>query len=703
MQMWEDMLMNVPELFGSMVFNESAMRAYLPEDTCEALGRTIAEGLPLDLRVANVVAAGMKEWALAKGATHYTHWFHPLTGISAEKHNSFISPVGKGQVIMEFSGTELVKGESDASSFPSGGLRATFEARGYTAWDPTSYAFVWEGTLYIPTAFCSHGGESLDLKTPLLRSMEVLSQNARRILRLFGHDTHVTTTLGPEQEYFLVDREHYYSRKDLTYTGRTLFGAAPPKTQELDDHYYGFIKARVSAYMQDLNKELWKLGILAKTEHNEAAPGQHELATIFTTSNLSTDHNQLTMEIMRRVAGHHNLVCLLHEKPFAGLAGSGKHVNWSMATVGGSNLLEPGSSPSQNAQFLLFLVAVIKAVDTHQDLLRISVASAGNDQRLGQKEAPPAIISMYIGEELDAILEAIVERRHYNPQAPGELRVGVDALPAIPKETTDRNRTSPFAFTGNKFEFRMPGAVQSVAEPVTVINTIVADALGQFADELETAEDFEAVLHDLIRRTMLAHKRILFSGNGYDSIWVAEAEERGLFNLPTAADALPHLTTPKNMALYEKHGIYSRAELYARQEILLENYCKVLRIEASTMVEMARRDILPAVIAYGRELAEGIAAKKAANPTLSCKAETALLDQISQLTDTAYERQNALQSTIAAGAALGSYGSPAAARYFQTSVLSAMEALRETVDGLEVLTSKTRWPYPSYGKLVYLQ
>jgi len=695
--------MNVPELFGSMVFNEVAMQKHLPQDTYEALKRTIAEGLPLDLALANVVAKGMKEWALERGATHYTHWFHPLTGITAEKHNSFISPVGDGRVMMEFSGTELVKGESDASSFPSGGLRATFEARGYTAWDPTSYAFVWEGSLYIPTAFCSHGGESLDLKTPLLRSMEAISQNAGRVLRLFGHDSHVTTTVGPEQEYFLVNREYYYGRKDLTYTGRTLFGAAPPKAQELDDHYYGFIKTRVSTYMRDLNEELWKLGILAKTEHNEVAPGQHELAPMFTTANLSTDHNQLTMEIMRKVAKRHDMACLLHEKPFAGINGSAKHINWSMATADGVNLLEPGSSPAENAQFLLFLAAVIQAVDAHQDLLRISVASAGNDQRLGQKEAPPAIISMYIGEELEAILESIVERKSYCPQEPGELRVGVDALPAIPKDTTDRNRTSPFAFTGNKFEFRMPGATQAIAEPVTVLNTIVADALGQFADELEGAEDFECALNNLLRRTIGIHKRILFSGNGYDQTWVKQAAERGLMNLSTTADALPHMTTPKNIALFEKHGIYSKTELYARQEILLENYCKILRIEASTMVEMARRDILPAAISYGRALAEAMAAKKAVAPALACKAEAELLHQIGTLTDAAFDHVNALQSVVAAAATSGSYGSPGAARYFHTAVLPVMQVLRETVDALEVITCKTYWPYPSYGKLIYLQ
>ncbi|MCL2368451.1 MAG: glutamine synthetase III [Oscillospiraceae bacterium] len=696
--------MNVPELFGSMVFNESAMQAFLPQDTYQALKRTIAEGLPLDLAMANEVAAGMKDWALERGATHYTHWFHPLTGITAEKHMSFISPVGDGRVIMEFSGKELIRGESDASSFPSGGLRATFEARGYTAWDPTSYAFVREGSLFIPTAFCSHGGgEALDKKTPLLRSMEAISASTRRILRLFGHEaSHVTTTVGPEQEYFLVDRKYYYERKDLTYTGRTLFGAPPPKAQELDDHYYGFIKTRVSAYMKDLDEELWKLGILAKTEHNEVAPGQHEFAPIFTTANMSTDHDQLTMEIMRKVAGRHDLACLLHEKPFAGVNGSGKHVNWAMATVEGTNLLEPGSSPAENAQFLLFLAAVIKAVDTHQDLLRISVASAGNDLRLGQQEAPPAIISMYIGEELEAILEAIELRRSYNPQDPAELRVGVDVLPAIPKETTDRNRTSPFAFTGDKFEFRMPGAAASIAEPVTVLNTIVADALAEFADELEGASDFEAALTALIGRVITAHKRILFSGNGYDRTWVEEAAQRGLLNLETTADALPHMTTPKNIALFEKHGIYSRAELYARQEILLESYCKILKIEAVTMIEMARRDILPAVMGYGRDLAETIAAKRAVFPALACETEGSLLTQISGLTDEVYGLIGDLQNVISAGGALDCFGSPAAARHFKAVVIPAMENLRRAVDALEVITSKASWPYPSYGRLIYL-
>jgi len=695
--------MNIPELFGSMVFNEPAMREYLPSEAYESLKRTIAEGLPLDRNLANAVANGMKEWALSKGATHYTHWFHPMTGITAEKHESFITPTGDGRVIMEFSGKELVKGEPDASSFPSGGLRATFEARGYTAWDPSSYAFVREGKLYIPTAFCSHGGESLDKKTPLLRSMEALSTAAKRILRLFGHEiAHVNTTVGAEQEYFLVDRKYYYERKDLTYTGRTLFGAPPPKGQELDDHYYGFIKTRVSTYMRDLNEELWKLGILAKTEHNEAAPGQHELAPIFTTTNVATDHNQLMMEIMRKVAKRHDLACLLHEKPFAGINGSGKHVNWSMSTLDGVNLLEPGTSPSENAQFLLFLVAMMKAVDTHQDLLRISAATAGNDQRLGGNEAPPAIVSMYIGEELEAILDAILANKQYDPKEPGVMRIGVDVLPHVPREMSDRNRTSPFAFTGNKFEFRMPGSSASIADPVTVLNTIAADALNQFADELEGAKDFEGTLNALIRRTVGAHKRILFSGNGYDQAWVKEAAQRGLMNLETTADAIPHLCTPKNIALFEKHGIFSKAELYARQEILLENYCKVLRIEALTMVEMAKCHILPATIAYSKELAETIIAKRAVAMGLYCKTETALLGEISALTDTAYERVNALQASVYAADALDGYGSPGTAQHFRANVLPAMAELRQTVDTLETLTRKALWPYPSYGRLIYL-
>ena len=698
--------MNIPELFGSMVFNEQTMREYLPIQAYEALKRTIAQGLPLDLSLANVVATGMKDWALSCGATHYTHWFHPMTGITAEKHEGFLTPTGDGRVVMEFSGKALVKGESDASSFPSGGLRATFEARGYTAWDPTSYAFVREGTLYIPTAFCAHGGEALDKKTPLLRSMETLSHQARRILKLFGHadEVHTTTTVGPEQEYFLVDRAVYYGRKDLTYTGRTLFGAPPPKAQELDDHYYGFIKTRVSAYMKDLDEELWRLGILAKTEHNEVAPGQHELAPLFTTANVSTDHNQLTMELMRRVAKRHDLACLLHEKPFAGISGSGKHVNWSMATIDGTNLFNPGLTPAQNAQFLLFFVAVMKAVHLHQDLLRISVASAGNDTRLGGHEAPPVIISMYVGEELDGILHAIETEKPYDQKTPTEiLRIGVDALPGIPRDVSDRNRTSPFAFTGDKFEFRMPGSAQSIADPVTTLNTIVADVLCEFADELGQAKNFTTGLEELIRKTIRAHKNILFSGNGYDSAWRKQAEERGLMHLPTAADAIPHLTTPKNMALFEKHGIYSKAELYARQEIMLENYCKVLRIEASTMVEMAQCDILPAVIGYGKTLADAINAKSAAVPTLTPTAERALLTQITELTNTTYERIGALQNTISAADALDGYGTPAAARHFQSVVLPAMAALRQTVDTLETVTSKSCWPHPSYGKLLYLQ
>jgi len=695
--------MNIPELFGSMVFNEPTMREYLPNEAYESLKRTIAEGLPLDRNLANAVANGMKEWALSKGATHYTHWFHPMTGITAEKHESFITPTGDGRVIMEFSGKELVKGEPDASSFPSGGLRETFEARGYTAWDPSSYAFVREGRLYIPTAFCSHGGESLDKKTPLLRSMETLNASVKRILRLFGHETaHVSTTVGAEQEYFLVDRKYYYERKDLTYTGRTLFGAHPPKGQELDDHYYGFIKTRVSAYMRDLNEELWKLGILAKTEHNEAAPGQHELAPIFTTTNVATDHNQLMMEIMRKVAKRHDLACLLHEKPFAGINGSGKHVNWSMSTIDGVNLLEPGKSPSENAQFLLFIVAMMKAVDTHQDLLRISAASAGNDQRLGGNEAPPAIVSMYIGEELEAILDAVLTNKQYDPQEPGVMRIGADVLPHISRDISDRNRTSPFAFTGNKFEFRMPGSSASVADPVTVLNTIVADALGQFADELEGSQDFESTLNALIRRTVGEHKRILFSGNGYEQAWIDEATRRGLMNLETTADAIPHLSTPKNIALFEKHGIFSKAELYARQEILLENYCKVLRIEALTMVEMVKRDILPAAISYGKELADTITAKRGVALGLYCKAETALLEKISDLTDTAYTRMNTLQNCTYAAEALDGYGSPSTAKHFKTTVLPAMVEIRQTVDTLEALTRKTLWPYPSYGKLLYL-
>ncbi len=589
---------NVPEMFGSMVFSETVMKERLPKETYKALKRTREKGEPLDPQVANIVANAMKEWAVEKGVTHFTHWFQPMTGITAEKHDSFIYPVEDGKVIMEFSGKELIKGEPDASSFPSGGLRATFEARGYTAWDPTSDAFIKDGTLCIPTAFCSYGGEALDKKTPLLRSMNALNKQVLRILRLFGTPANrVNTTVGPEQEYFLIDEAMYKKRKDLVYTGRTLFGAKPPKGQELEDHYFGVIKPRVSAYMKDLDEELWKLGILAKTKHNEAAPAQHELAPIFTTGNVATDHNQLTMEIMKKVAAKHGLACLLHEKPFAGVNGSGKHNNWSICTDTGINLLEPGESPEENAQFLLFLTAILEAVDKHQDLLRLSVASAGNDHRLGSSEAPPAIISVFLGDELTAILESIEHKSEYDQRDAAEMNIGVDVLPKFPKDTTDRNRTSPFAFTGNKFEFRMLGSTVSIACPNMILNTIVADTLCRYADRLETAEDFNKELNHIIRHSYRDHKRIVFNGNNYAPEWVEEAERRGLLNLVSTAEALPYYKHPENIEMFEKYGVLSGTEIISRCEIQLENYCKQIHIEALTMADMIKKDILPAACA----------------------------------------------------------------------------------------------------------
>ncbi|MCR5274271.1 MAG: glutamine synthetase III, partial [Clostridiales bacterium] len=607
---------NVPEIFGESVFNEQIMKARLPKETYKAMKKTINEGLPLNIEIANVVANAMKDWATEKGATHFTHWFQPLTGITAEKHDSFISPTSDGGVIMEFSGKELVQGEPDASSFPSGGLRATFEARGYTAWDPTSYAFIKDDTLCIPTAFCSYSGEALDKKTPLLRSMEVISKQAVRVLRLFGNtDPHLTvrTTVGPEQEYFLIPVELYNKRKDLIYTGRTLFGAKAPKGQELEDHYFGSIKPRVSAYMKDLDEELWKLGVLAKTKHNEVAPAQHELAPIFTTTNIATDHNQLMMEIMQKVAKKHGLVCLLHEKPFAGVNGSGKHNNWSISTNKGVNLLEPGDTPSENAQFLLFLAAVIRAVDVHQDLLRISVATAGNDHRLGANEAPPAVVSMFLGDELNGIIESIVEGKVYDQHEKVQMEIGVDVLPKFPKDSTDRNRTSPFAFTGNKFEFRMLGSANSIACANIMLNTAVADSLCEFADRLEKASDFNAELSALIKETITAHKRIIFNGNGYDESWIKEAtEERGLLNLRSTPEAMERFLDQKNKDLFLKFGVFSLAEMQSRHDILLENYSKIINIEALTMIDMARKDILPAVTEYIKELADtAIAVKQA--------------------------------------------------------------------------------------------
>ena len=694
---------NVPELFGSMVFNDQVMQERLPADIYQALMRTVENGRRLDPSVANEVAAAMKDWAIEKGATHFTHWFQPMTGITAEKHDSFISPVAGGKVMMEFSGKELIKGESDASSFPSGGLRATFEARGYTAWDATSYAFIKDGTLCIPTAFCSYGGEALDKKTPLLRSMEVLSKQALRVLRLFGNEdvTLVRTTVGPEQEYFLIDKSMYDRRKDLINSGRTLFGARPSKGQELDDHYYGAIKDRVAAYMRDLDEELWKLGVLSKTEHNEGAPAQHEMAPIFTTANIAADHNQLTMELMKKVAARHDLVCLLHEKPFAGVNGSGKHNNWSLQTDTGINLLEPGDTPYENAQFLLFLCAVIKAVDEYADMLRVSIASAGNDHRLGAAEAPPAVVSIFLGDELTAILESLESDTAYAAAETVQMKVGVHTLPRFPKDTTDRNRTSPFAFTGNKFEFRMLGSSQPVSEPNVVLNTAVAAALDEFATELETAEDLSAALGALIRRVIKAHKRVIFNGNGYDEAWLEEAARRGLENLPTTADCLPCYIRPKNIALFEKYGVYSEAEMRSRYEIYLQNYAKVLHIEAHTMVSMTQKDILPAALRYGRELADTIVAKRAALPGVTCATtEEKLLVEINALTDRLVAGLETLRDCLDV-ADRPDWDALGRAAHYRDAVIPAMNALRATADGLEVLVAKDLWPLPSYGDILF--
>ena len=667
----------------------------------QSLKKTIDEGAQLDLGVANAVAAAMKDWAVAHGATHYTHWFQPLTGITAEKHDSFISPSPDGGVIMEFSGKELIKGEPDASSFPSGGLRATFEARGYTAWDPTSYAFIKGKTLCIPTAFCSYGGEALDKKTPLLRSMEALSKQALRILRLFGNDTvkRVYTSVGPEQEYFLIDREMYDRRPDLRFTGRTLFGAKSPKGQEMDDHYFGVIKPRVAAYMEELNEELWKLGILAKTEHNEVAPAQHELAPIYTTTNIATDHNQLTMEIMQKVAAKHGLVCLLHEKPFAGVNGSGKHNNWSMATDSGVNLLSPGKSPFENAQFLLFLCAVIQAVDEYQDLLRLSVATAGNDHRLGANEAPPAVVSIFLGDELNAVLEAIENETPYSGTEKMKMKLGVDVLPAFSRDTTDRNRTSPFAFTGNKFEFRMLGSSNSIACANIMLNSAVAEILKRFADRLEGVQDFETALHALLRETICAHKRILFNGNGYDDAWIREAAARGLSNYRTTPDCMPHLLDKKNVEMLTAHGVYTESELRSRCDIMLENYSKTVLIEANTMVEMAKTDILPAIEAYTLDVAKTAEAKKALDAYLVCGYETKLVQKLSALTDRIAERAEALAEAVVALHTIE--GVEAEANAIRDTILGRMSELRVACDEAETLTAKKYWPYPTYGDLLF--
>ena len=689
------------EIFGSLVFNDDVMRQRLPAKTYKQLQATIKNGQRLDPEVANIVANAMKDWAIENGATHFTHWFHPLNGVTAEKHDSFISPIGGGRVIMEFSGSNLVRGEPDASSFPSGGLRATFEARGYTAWDPTSYAFIKEGVLCIPTAFCSYGGEALDRKTPLLRSMQAINKQSMRVLRLFGNENvdHVKTTAGPEQEYFLVDEAMFEKRRDLIFTGRTLYGAMPPKGQELDDHYFGVIKPKVAEFMKDLNDELWRLGVLAKTEHNEVAPAQHELAPIFITTNVATDHNQLTMEMMKKVARRHGLVCLLHEKPFEGVNGSGKHNNWSLKTDTGVNLLEPGDTPYENAQFLLFLCAVIKAVDDYQDLLRISVSSAGNDHRLGASEAPPAIVSIFLGDELTEILDAIDAGTVYAGKEKTIMKIGVHTIPHFPKDTTDRNRTSPFAFTGNKFEFRMPGSSASIATPNVALNTAVAESLRQFADELEGAADFETSLHNLIRRTIHEHKRIIFNGNGYDEAWVKEAEARGLHNLPSTPDALPHMLDERNVDLYASHKVLSRSELQARYEVGLETYSKMIKIEARTMLDMARRDILPAVSTFEADLADAISEKQSAELELDCSYEKDTLTNASPLTAAMYAAVRALEADMKKSDSVSD--SLELARFCRDSILPDMDALRRPADGLETLVAADYWPFPTYGELLF--
>ena len=691
----------ISDYFGCMVFDDKVMKERLSEDTYKTLKRTIQDGRSLNLSVANTVANAMKEWAIEQGATHYTHWFQPMTGITAEKHDSFISPSDDGRIIMEFSGKELIKGESDASSFPSGGLRATFEARGYTAWDATSYAFIKDGVLCIPTAFCSYSGDALDKKTPLLRSMEAINRQALRVLKLFGNEdvTSIKTTVGPEQEYFLVDKETFNQRKDLIYTGRTLFGAKPPKGQELADHYFGVIKPRVQAFMRDLNEELWKLGVLSKTEHNEAAPAQHELAPIFTTTNIAADHNQLTMETMQKIAKKHDLVCLLHEKPFAGVNGSGKHNNWSISTNTGVNLLEPGDTPSENAQFLLFLCSVIKAVDDYQDLLRISVATAGNDHRLGANEAPPAVVSIFLGDELTEILECIEKDVPYGAKEAELLRVGVHTMPKFPKDTTDRNRTSPFAFTNNKFEFRMLGSAASVSGPNTFLHTAVAEVLKQFADELEGAENFEAALHALIKRVITNHKRIIFNGNGYDDRWIAEAETRGLLNLKTTPDAMPYFLHEKNIHLFTSHKVYTEREMRSRYDILLQSYCKIINIEGKTMLDMAKKEILPAVSEYSQVLGNTILTKKSVCKKLDCSYEQAALKQISDLTASAYKTVQALETALSQTKAIADVTIRAV--YYKDVVLTLMKKLRTDVDQLEDVVSADYWPIPTYGDLLF--
>ena len=691
----------VTEIFGSKVFNDETMKERLPKDAYKALKKTVEEGRPLDRELANVIAHAMKEWAIELGATHFTHWFQPMTGVTAEKHDSFIQPEEGGRVIMTFSGKELIKGEPDASSFPSGGLRATFEARGYTAWDPTSYVFIKDDTLCIPTAFCSYSGEALDKKTPLLRSMEALDKSAVRVLKLFGHDDvkRVITTVGPEQEYFLIDEEMYNKRPDLIYTGRTLFGAKPPKGQELDDHYFGTIKPRVSAFMKELDEELWKLGVLAKTKHNEVAPAQHELAPVYSTTNIATDHNQLTMEMMKVVAKRHGMTCLLHEKPFAGVNGSGKHNNWSISTDTGVNLLEPGATPSHNAQFLLFLTAVIKAVDEYQELLRVSVASAGNDHRLGANEAPPAIISMFLGDELEAIVESIIDGTDYEDIKKKKMSVGATVIPSISQDTTDRNRTSPFAFTGNKFEFRSLGSSASISGPNVILNTIVAEELDKFSEELEKAADFEKALDTLLKRELTAHKRIIFNGNGYAEEWVKEAERRGLKNLKSTVDALPAFIDKKAIDVFTKHNVFTEQELYSRYDIQLENYYKVIDIEALTMDAMVKKNIMAAANDYQYSLAETLNAKAATGLAVDSSVEKKRLEQAAKLTFTMDERLEKLEADIEKAKELED--TYELAKFHHDVIFADMNELREVVDELETVVPSDIWPYPTYGEILY--
>ena len=693
-------MLNVPEMFGSKCFNEVVMKQRLPEKTYKALKKTIDENAPLSEDIASVVADAMKDWAIENGAVYFTHWFQPLTGATAEKHDSFIAPAKDGTVIMEFSGKELIKGEPDASSFPSGGLRTTCEARGYTAWDPTSYAFIKNGVLCIPTAFCSYGGHALDKKTPLLRSMEAVSTQAMRIVKLFGMKNvkKITSTVGAEQEYFLIDKDVAFKRKDIIYTGRTLFGSNPPKGQELDDHYFGSLKGRVSAFMDEVNEELWKLGIMAKTKHNEVAPAQHELAPIFVSTNLATDQNQLTMEIMKRVALKHNMVCLLHEKPFAGVNGSGKHNNWSLSTDTGFNLLNPGKTPSENRQFLVFLCAVIKAVDEYQDLLRISAASAGNDHRLGADEAPPAVISIFLGDDLDGVLAAIEKGEHYVDKEGGKMDIGAAVLPNLPMDNTDRNRTSPFAFTGNKFEFRMVGSNQSIADANTVLNTAVAKELDEFSTELEAADDFETALNDLLKKTIREHKRIIFNGNGYDEAWAQEAEKRGLLNLKSTPDAVEHLLDEKNIALYEKYGVYTREELEANYDIYLENYSKIIHIEASSMVKMSQKEIIPMSIEYVKELCEASNIKRAAIPTISTFAEDDLAIKLAEQSEKLYQATEALESAVHHAEKIDDVHEQA--RFYCDTVLPLMKELRRPADVIEFASPRYKWPFPTYGDLL---